>query len=476
MSYVCYFLSGLRRILIESMMRSAKPARIIPRLSPLRNSLKERGWLASYGRFIRLVAFSIVAGATLASYFFSPVWINTNPFPFILCSVFLLGSDGAWEEDLGGNGPRIACYARVSTSKQAKEGYSIEAQLDKLKTMVDRLKPSYVYWFVDPGKSGTDFDKRKIGEIMRLKEKKKIMELWVTDVDRIGRDCRKLLTYFLQFCDEDGKIRTPERIYGSEELEDILIFAIRANAAQEANNSRTKAAMAGKARSFQNKNWNKPVPLGYLKDGKWLAKDERWQEVIKSIFEKYISLRSVAAVRKNVNTKHNGTLIRPLTRDQIYRMLSNPVYIGEPTFLGTVVKDDRLAFVDRTTFDKVQNIIRAAARQRTPKEGPLEVALRNDPETVLEFLDLNEIELVHRRCGGCIVKNGIRWNGSVKQQALICSNYKKGCQFEVRFPTRRLSAREQEEEQRDEAKKDPEINDVSSVGQQFKLDHYIWSG
>ena len=98
---------------------------------------------------------------------------------------------------MGGNGSRVAWYARVSTSRQAKEGYSIEAQLDKLKTMVDRLKPSYIYWFIDSGKSGIDFDKRKIGEIMRLKEEKKITELWVTDIDRIGRDCRKLLTYFL---------------------------------------------------------------------------------------------------------------------------------------------------------------------------------------------------------------------------------------------------------------------------------------
>jgi len=468
-----HFLTGLRRLFNDGMMRSPLAARIIPRLSSLRNSLKGRGRLASYGRFIRLVAFPVVAGATLASYFFSPAWISTNPFPFIFCTLFLQGSDGAWEEDLGGNGPKVACYARVSTSRQAKEGYSIEAQLDKLKTMVDRLKPSHVYWFVDQGKSGIDFDKRKIGEIMRLKEEKKITELWVTDVDRIGRDCRKLLTYFLQFCDEGGKIRTPEKVYGSEELEDILIFAIRANAAQEANSSRTKAAIAGKARSFQNKNWNKPVPLGYLKDGKWLAKDERWQEVIRSIFEQYISSRSVATVRKNVNTKYHGTLIRPLARDQVYRMLTNPVYKGEPTLLGAVVKDDRLAFVDRETFDKVQNMISAAARERTPKEGPLEVALRNDPETVLQFLDLNEIELVCGRCGGRIVKNGIRWNGLIQQQVLICSNYKKGCKFEVRFPTRRVSAQVPTERQRDEAKKGPEINDVRSVGQQFKLDHYI---
>jgi len=468
-----YFLSGLRGIFNDRMMRSALPARIIPRLSSLRISLEGRGRLASYGRFIRLVAFSVVVRVTLASYFSSLTWVSTNPLPFILCAVFLRGSDGAWEEDLGGDGPRVACYCRVSTNRQAKEGYSIEAQLDKLKNMVDRLKPSHVYWFVDPGRSGVDFDRRKIGEIMRLKEEKKIMELWVTDVDRIGRDCRKLLTYFLQFCDEGGKIRTPEKIYGSEQLEDILIFAIRANAAQEANISRTKAVMAGKARSFQNKNWNKPVPVGYFRDGKWLAKDERWQEVIRSIFEKYISSKSVAAVRKNVNTRYHGILTKQVTRDKVYRILTNPVYAGQPSLHGIVVEDDQLAFVDSGTFDKVQNIIRAAARERTPREGPLEVALRNDPEIVLEFLDLNEIELVHRRCGGCIVKNGIRWSGPVKQQALICSNYKKGCRFEVRFPVRRVSAREQEEQQRDEAKKDPEINDVGSVLQQFKLDHYM---
>jgi DNA invertase Pin-like site-specific DNA recombinase len=99
-------------------------------------------------------------------------------------------------EDLGGAGPKVAAYLRVSTSRQAKAGYSLDSQYEQLVKMKSERKPSRIHWLVDAGKSGIDFDKRKINQVLKLREKNEIQELWVTYIDRIGRECRKLIYFF----------------------------------------------------------------------------------------------------------------------------------------------------------------------------------------------------------------------------------------------------------------------------------------
>ncbi|MEM2588161.1 MAG: recombinase family protein, partial [Candidatus Bathyarchaeia archaeon] len=45
-----------------------------------------------------------------------------------------------WVEEFGGDGPRVAAYLRVSTSKQAKEGLSLEVQKERLEAMKEKHK------------------------------------------------------------------------------------------------------------------------------------------------------------------------------------------------------------------------------------------------------------------------------------------------------------------------------------------------
>jgi hypothetical protein len=73
-----------------------------------------------------------------------------------------------WVEELGGNGPKVAAYLRVSTGKQAKKGFSLDDQREQFEKLKANRNPSRVYWFIDPGKSGRDFDKRKLNTIVTV--------------------------------------------------------------------------------------------------------------------------------------------------------------------------------------------------------------------------------------------------------------------------------------------------------------------
>lgn len=121
-------------------------------------------------------------------------------------------------QELGGDGPRVAAYLRVSTTKQAKDGVSLDVQRDKIKEMIKHFKPSQLYEYIDPGKSGREFDNRKVTDILELAKKGMVDELWVTHIDRVGRTLLDLLHFFVILWRNNVIIRTFEDSYTSKNL------------------------------------------------------------------------------------------------------------------------------------------------------------------------------------------------------------------------------------------------------------------
>lgn len=436
------------------MMRSAKADRILLLIKTLRNA-----YISSY--FFA----SLIGTAILSSCFFTDITnrvtvssylqFSTPLFFTMLCCNFFkktnVSSDDnedhnnkssrstEWVEDLGGNGPKVTAYLRVSTPRQAKEGFSLEAQRDQLNKLKNELKPSRIYWFVDAGKSGVNFDKRKINSILRLKERGEIDELWVTNIDRIGRECRKMLYFFLEFCDDGAIIRTPEREYILKDLSSFLIYVIEAHTSEQANRSRAKAAIAGKAQSFKQKHWNKAVPFGYRKKEKWLEKIPELTPVIEEIYDRFLRIKNLERVRKYVDARYRQLLSEPVSRYRIRRILSDPVYVGTPQHLGETVADVSLAYIDEETFLASLKVLEGIRKKYKPRRiGPVEKLIVTYGVSVLEFLE--KIELHHKSCGGLVIKNGTDEKDEIRQQIFLC----KKCETQFKVPTKEQLKRIQE--------------------------------
>jgi hypothetical protein len=69
----------------------------------------------------------------------------------------------------------------------------------------------------------------------------------------------------LQFCDDGGIIRTPEKEYNLKDLSNLVGLVIEAYESEQTNKSRAKRAVEGKRQAFMQRRWNKPKPLGYCK-------------------------------------------------------------------------------------------------------------------------------------------------------------------------------------------------------------------
>ena len=84
-------------------------------------------------------------------------------------------------------------YVRVSTEEQALNGFSIRAQIDKLKMYCEVKEWVVIDTYKDEGKSGKNIKERE--ELLRLIEdikKGKINNVLVYKIDRLTRSTRDL--------------------------------------------------------------------------------------------------------------------------------------------------------------------------------------------------------------------------------------------------------------------------------------------
>ena len=188
---------------------------------------------------------------------------------------------------------KTACYiyTRVSTALQV-DGYSLDAQKDKLRKYA-AFQDYYVAGeYSDEGKSGKSVDGRP--EFMRMlrdieEGKDRISYVLVFKLSRFGRNAADVLTSLQRMqdfgvnliCVEDG-------IDSSKDSGKLMISVLSAVAEIERENILVQT-MEGRRQKAREGKWNGGfAPYGYkLVDGQLqIAEDEA--EIIKLIFDKYI--------------------------------------------------------------------------------------------------------------------------------------------------------------------------------------------
>jgi site-specific DNA recombinase len=128
------------------------------------------------------------------------------------------------------------------------------------------------------------------------------------------------------------------------------------------------------------------LPLGYKADGRRLIIDEAEANLVRMIVALYLKHGTVAAVeaelgrRKIASPRRNTTSGRSyggrlLSRGQIYRLLSNPIYIGEIAHKGARHQGQHRAIIDRETWDAVQATLASNAHVRHVRSNAREPSL-----------------------------------------------------------------------------------------------------
>ena len=238
---------------------------------------------------------------------------------------------------------RCYLYTRVSTDKQV-EGYSLDAQQERLLKEAQHREMQVVQIFSDEGKSGKNVQQRPaFMEMMHRIEDNNIDNVdfvLVYKLSRFGRNAADVLNS-LQLMQDYGVnlICVDDGIDSSKEAGKLMISVLSAVAEIERENIRTQTLL-GRIQKASEGRWNGGfAPYGYKLEGGKLYIEEEEAEVIRIIFDEYTNTtHGTAYIAKNLNNsgykkkiRQNGSVDR-FSSNFVRNVISNPVYAGKISF------------------------------------------------------------------------------------------------------------------------------------------------
>lgn len=230
-----------------------------------------------------------------------------------------------------------AIYVRVSTDEQAREGYSIEAQIKAIKdyALKNNIYIDPIYIYKDEGISGRKAEKRPafMEMIKTAKSKpKKFDVILVHKFDRFSRNREDSIVYksLLKKEYSINVISVSEPLDPDDKMSVILEAFLEAMAEYYSLNL-SEEVKKGQLEKHQHGELQTRPSYGYDVINNKLVINEEEAKIIKYIFESYaidnIPMLTIARNlhQMNVKTKtgHN------FENRSLYYILNNPVYIGK---------------------------------------------------------------------------------------------------------------------------------------------------
>lgn len=245
---------------------------------------------------------------------------------------------------------RCYIYVRVSTSMQV-DGYSLEAQRERLLRFAEFQEMEVVREYCDAGKSGKNISGRpEFSQMLQdiAEDRDRVDFILVFKLSRFGRNAADVLNS-LQYIQDFGVnlICVEDGIDSSKDSGKLTITVLSAVAEIERENILVQT-MEGRRQKAREGKWNGgQAPFGYELDSKngTLTVNSKEAEIVKIIFSKFVNeglgadsicdyLNQHGYQKKKVKKNE----LNYFSRGLIMKILDNPVYIGKIAYGRTATE------------------------------------------------------------------------------------------------------------------------------------------
>ncbi len=270
---------------------------------------------------------------------------------------------------------RCAIYTRVSTDQGLEQDFnSLDAQREASEAYIK--SQAHEGWrlirdrYDDGGYSGGSMDRPALQKLLADLEARRIDVIVVYKVDRLTRslaDFAKLVEMFdkheVSFVSVTQSFNTTTSM-GRLTLNVLLSFA---QFEREVTGERIRDKIAASKKKGM---WmGGVVPLGYRVEDRALRIVEDHAEIVRSLFRLYLEAGSVVRLKRQLDAEGFRLPVRidgagrstgggSLSRGHIYKILSNPIYVGRIAHKGQVHQGQHNPIVPPDLWGQVQQRLR----------------------------------------------------------------------------------------------------------------------
>ena len=259
---------------------------------------------------------------------------------------------------------RVALYTRVSTEDQAKEGFSLDAQLDRLRFYAKAQGWDVAGEYIDEGHSGRTTKRPQYARMME--EKARWDTLLVLKMDRIHRNSRNFMG-MMDDLRKHGKefASVTESLDTSTAMGRFVMDIIQRIAQLESDQigERTFVGMEQKAK-VRGGSLGKPAPFGYrYGPGQALVVDPAEKPLVSGAFSRFLGGAAKGDVADWLNKQGaTGRKGRPWTVWSVDDLLRNPTYAGAMRWDEQLHLGAHEGIVEPKIYDQAQDRLDKARR------------------------------------------------------------------------------------------------------------------
>ena len=256
---------------------------------------------------------------------------------------------------------KVAIYARVSTEHESQIN-ALANQIQYYDEIIEKHKDWKLYErYVDEGITGTSINKR-INFLRMIEDaKKNKFDLIITrEVSRFARNTVDTLQQTRELKKYGVEVYfTEDNIWTFNDDDGELRLTLMATLAQNESRKTSQRVKAGMTIAMQNGVYfGTGNILGYNKIGKEIVINKEQAEIVKFIFDEYLSGKGCTAIKYECEAKgyKTSTGLSKWSSSYIARLLRNPFYSGTIVYRKQYVPN-YLEQKHKTNYGEVNNII-----------------------------------------------------------------------------------------------------------------------